>query len=44
VVKVTVFDVTAKKALGEMVIKRKSNLTEGDVQEKQQKLAKVAVS
>jgi molecular chaperone DnaK len=44
VVKVTVFDATATKALGEMVIKRKSNLTEGDVQEKQQELAKVAVN
>jgi len=44
VVKVTVFDVTAKKALGEMAIKRKSNFTEGDVREKQQKLAKVSVN
>ena len=43
-IKVTVFDVTAKRTLGEMAIKRNSNFTEREVGEKQQKLAKVNVN
>jgi molecular chaperone DnaK len=43
-VKVTVFDLTGSKPLGEMVIERKANFTEGVVREKQQKLAKVTVN
>jgi molecular chaperone DnaK len=43
-VKVTVVDLTGGKPLGEMVIKRTSNLSENDVRDKQQKLSKVSVT
>jgi molecular chaperone DnaK len=42
-VKVTVFDLTAKKELGEMFVNVKSN-TESDLREKTQKLAKMAIN
>ena len=44
IIHVTVFDLTANKRLGELQIKRTSNLTEQDVRVKQQKLGKMAIN
>jgi len=43
IIHVTAFDMTAKRSLGEINIKRESNLTEEEVQAKAKQLAKVEV-
>lgn len=44
IIHVTVFDRTAGKQLGELQIDRKSNLSDQEVEAKQQKLSKIAVN
>lgn len=44
IIHVTVFDLTGNKMLGELLIKRNSNLTEEDVKEKKEKILKLTVN
>jgi molecular chaperone DnaK len=44
IIHVTVFDMTGNKRLGELEIKRTSNLSEEQVTEKEQKMSRVVVN